>query len=552
LGATPASAATDPVPPPDVPAPESPHEAPATTTVPQPTTTQPPKSVPVRPSPAGERPADSQPDDGFGIDFPSSPVALFGVAGTMLAAGAFGAWHRRRRRRQVTLTADQAVAAPPGITSPVQLEMCQTDLEPVVWLDRVLRHLADSVNPASDGRWPRPLVIQVGPGWADVMLADPWPDAPVPWRAELSGAVWQWDPPAGWAPPEPEPDRWAPLPALASVGAQDDGTQLLVDLETAATVGLVGDAEHIAGLARSLVLQLACSPLRETAASVTLVGFDAPGIDALAQVRRPLDITEAARPLLSAARATRVTLDQSGAASTFAARAEGRLELAAPEIAVLGEPAEDESLEDLLTLLADRRGGVVLVCVGWCPAMAVRIEVADGQVQIPALGLGARAQAITVDTADHIGVIVDSPDAEPEQLPLLDVPDPAQPGLDSPDGYEDRHWEVLVRLLGGRPTVVAEGHRLSPKQVAALAYLALHRSVTIDKLRDAVWGGKDVTPKRVLGVLSELRTALGEDLIPTVNDGMASVGRAVATDVDLFDRRVAFPDDKPPRRRSPP
>jgi nucleoid-associated protein YgaU/DNA-binding SARP family transcriptional activator len=516
-------------------------------TVPPPTTapSQPTQSE-VTPSPAAdEQPADAA-DSGFDDDVLPSPVTVFGVAGTLLAAGAFGAWHRRRRRRQVTLPSGEVVPAPPVDTTTVHRDLCRADLEPVEWIDRVLRHMAHAVTPSPEGEWPRPLVVQIGSAWMDVMLAAPWAGAPVPWRAELSGMVWQWDPPPGWAPPEPDAGCWFPMPALASVGAQDDHAQLLVDLEAAAVIGMVGDAEQLGDLARSVVLELACTPLRETVASVTLVGVDAPGVEAVSAVRRHTHFADAAPRLLAAARSTRLALDHSGVMSTFAARASGRLELAAPEVVVVGAPPDIQVFDDLVALVADHRGGVVIVCVGWCPPGAVRIEVADGQVRIPELGLSVRAQGITADTADQIATIIDSPDAEPEQLPLLDVPETSPPGLKSPDSYEDRPWEVLVRLLGGRPTVVAEGHRLTPKQVATLAYLSLHRSVTIDKLRDAAWGGRDVTPKRVLGVLSELRSALGVDLIPVVQDGVATVGRAVATDVDLFDRRVAFSRRQPP------
>ncbi|MGH9244040.1 MAG: AfsR/SARP family transcriptional regulator, partial [Acidimicrobiales bacterium] len=433
----------------------------------------------------------------------------------------------------------------------------------VDWLERALRHLAASVAPAPGTPCPRPVVVQAGDRWIDVLLREPSTRTPAPWRPQASGRIWRWDRDAGFELPEPDPDRWAPLPGLVSLGAHDDdGSLLLFDIEAEGVVGLTGPADTVGGLARSMVLELTCTPLREAATVLTMVGFDVPGVDALQHIRRCGSFDDISGELLDVARTRRHALDRLNFPTTFAARAAGNLGLGAPDIAVLGSPPDDTSFAELCHLLGDRRGGMAVICVGWCPPGAFPIEVADNTVRLPTLGLAARAQAVAEDTAARLGELVDSPDgpaepAEPaeepadivaEQQPLpLDLPEPAVPGLVI-DSYDDRPYRVLVRLLAGPPTVL-NGPHIPPKHTAALAYVALHRSVTLDRLRDAVWGGKPVSPKTVRNVLNKLRELL-PGAVSDVFDGRVTAGPDLATDVELFERRVAYARRQPPTEAS--
>jgi DNA-binding SARP family transcriptional activator len=494
---------------------------------------------------------------------------VFGVAGTLLAAGVLGTLRRRRRRRAVTLPPGVAVPPPPPSAAELHAEAASAADEPAAdRLDRILRHLAVAVAPQPGEPCPRPLVVQAGDHWVDVMVREPWPAAPPPWRAEAAGRVWHWDPPAGFEPPAPDPERWSPLPALVSAGGQDpDGSHLLVDVEAAGVVGLVGDPDAVHGLARSMILELACTPLAEAAAVLAVVDLDVPGVAALRHVRTGSTYAAVADELLTVARQTRESLDRLGYPTTFAARAAGNLDLAAPDLLVLGQPPEDERFAELCRLLADGQGGAAVVCVGWCPPDGFPIAVTGDRVQLPALGLAATAQRVTAHTAQAIAELVDSasapaenvtedpdPDAGqppaanpaqgPDQLALLDAAPPPVPGL-VVDSYQDRPYRLLVRLLAGPPTVVGGPH-LTPKQTAVLAYATLHRSVTLDRLRDALWGGKAIAPKTVRSVLSDMRQVLPEGLISPLVDGRITVGQAAATDIELFERRASFARRQPP------
>ena len=128
----------------------------------------------------------------------------------------------------------------------------------------------------------------------------------------------------------------------------------------------------------------------------------------------------------------------------------------------------------------------------------------------------------------------------PTQLSLLPEP-PRTPALalgSVTDEYGDPPFEILVRLLGDI-SVVGATRSLKPKQVAVLAYIALHAPVAADRVEDAVW----VTPtasrrKRLANTVSETRNILGAGNLPIAVDGRYRIGPGVVTDLDLFERRL--------------
>ena len=109
----------------------------------------------------------------------------------------------------------------------------------------------------------------------------------------------------------------------------------------------------------------------------------------------------------------------------------------------------------------------------------------------------------------------------------------ADESADAPPGYD-----VLVRMLGD--ITVEGGEPLKPKATAVVAYLALHRSVTTERLEEACWFGSDGTShtKRLHDTMAESRSALGSQHFPANRSGKYVVGPSVGTDLDLFDWHV--------------
>jgi DNA-binding SARP family transcriptional activator len=120
---------------------------------------------------------------------------------------------------------------------------------------------------------------------------------------------------------------------------------------------------------------------------------------------------------------------------------------------------------------------------------------------------------------------------------------PPAPGIEpDPDGDDtaiaEPDYDIVVRVLGD--IRVEGGDPLAAKQTAVVAYIALHATVSADKLEDAVWASPTTTSrrKRLANTISECRAALGRHHFPPASDGRYRAGPGIITDVELFDRRI--------------
>ncbi|MDP9442912.1 MAG: hypothetical protein M3P83_00600, partial [Actinomycetota bacterium] len=189
---------------------------------------------------------------------------------------------------------------------------------------------------------------------------------------------------------------------------------------------------------------------------------------------------------------------------------------------------------------------VTVVVVGDEVDGATRVEVGGGELRIPSLGLVCSAQAVTVEAADEVGQLLEDASHLPAQLSLMPLPrvdPPVMVGF-ARDGYHDPPYEILVRFLG-EIAVVGGNRKLKPKQTAVLAYIALHAPVASERVEDAVWVAPTASRrKRLANTVSESRNALGAAHLPLATDGKYRVGPKVMTDVELFDRRLAYAADQ--------
>jgi DNA-binding SARP family transcriptional activator len=152
------------------------------------------------------------------------------------------------------------------------------------------------------------------------------------------------------------------------------------------------------------------------------------------------------------------------------------------------------------------------------------------------------AQAVSAAAADKVSWLLEDASRPPAQLELIPPADERpSPILGCSDGnYQDPSYEVLVRLLG-EISVVGGTRTLKPKQTAVLAYIALYGPASSEAVEDAVWVAPTSSRrKRLANTVSECRTALGAVHLPINTDGRYRVGPGVVTDLDLFERRVAY------------
>ncbi|MEA2828482.1 MAG: hypothetical protein QOG43_2921 [Actinomycetota bacterium] len=485
--------------------------------------TPPPKSTP-----AGSASSDRR----TGI-----PAEVLGTASTALAVGLAVAVIRRRRRRQLQLPAGvQPPTPPPSLDDLRTAIVLDGDTDQFARLHRALRDIAYALGKRRTSA--RPRLIEVTDRRIEVLFSKAVRSAPAPWRAEASGLSWELQ----GEPIDRDDDGVAPNPALVSIGRPDSGSELYLDLEAEGVVSLVGPADAVADVARSWILELATSPMA-SGTSVLVVGKSlAPASETSDRVSNVASWDEAETNALAWCEQSSAVLK----ANRWATPATGRLRAArADDLAPFVVFAEGVPAERLMTLAAailDQQASVVLVAVGSQVEGALRMEVADGELGIPSLGLTCQAQAIPHAVAEQVDELLDDASRMPAQLSLLPQPAPTPPVVlgSATDEYRDPPFEILVRLLGDI-SVVGASRSLKPKQVAVLAYIALHAPVAADRVEDAVW----VTPtasrrKRLANTVSETRNILGAGNLPIAVDGRYRVGPGVVTDLDLFERRLEY------------
>lgn len=570
------------------PAPSTPDEPPSSsTTIPAPeavvatpptTPSTPAPSVDQR-APVAERAPDQQVEqtttgeDGLSSLAPTV-IALAGLTSAALAVGVKRAIERRRR---------QFSAAHPGKASRPTPErerqlhrriVANADEDGIGDLRSAMSRLARDL--AAVAAASRPRVVQHSQSYLDVFLDHPATAAPHGWIVDGDGALWSLDPSADHAPAAGE----CPAPLLVTLGQPDDGAQLYLDLEADGLISLVGDPAQARGLARSIITEVALSPMTDTV-RVIVIGdlIDAAStIDHVAMIDTWEDAIE---DIAAWAEQSHQALVANGWSNTFMARgADPDHDALAPLLVVASKPPPAHLID---TIAAHRPGSLAVVvsdefdgavCVIDCQADALTLR--DLGLSCVPQHLGEETLAAMIrllDTADEPNDEPSSTDETPphpdegtdDELVVTDesVTDPPTlfptlPGVNGlhvhpPDGQPDLAepaYEILVRLLG--EIRVDGGQPLRSKPTAVVAYIALHRSVSIETLEDACWAdpASGSLRKRLKDVMSECRAGIGAHNLPAAANGRYSVGPGVLTDTDLFDLRVARAAAQPPAQQT--
>lgn len=491
----------------------------------------PPPATALRPLPT------SQPVEGRSADHRTGPPAsVLGTASTVLAVGIATALTRRRRRRQLQLPAGAQIPIPPRELDDLRASMVVNgDVDQVTRLHRALRDIATALGGRRSEA--RPRVVQVTGARIEALLSQAVLPAPKPWHTVASGVSWE----LKGEPLDRDEDGVASNPTLVSIGRPDADTELYLDLEAEGVVSLIGPAHDVAAVARSWVLELATSPLAN-GISVVVVGESlAPAGETSDRVRCVDTWDEAEADALAWCEQSSALLQANRWATPLVGRVQSERSDDLAPLVVVAEGIPSERLRRVANAVLDQQAVVTLVTVGSQIEGALRVEVSDGTLAIPSLGLVCQAQTVPQIIAERVDELLEDASRLPAQLSLIAEP-PRHPPVvigSASDEYHDPPFEILVRLLGDI-SVVGVNKNLKPKQVAVLAYIALHAPVASDRVEDAVW----VTPtasrrKRLANTVSETRSVLGAANLPISVDGRYRVGPGVVTDVDLFDRRLA-------------
>jgi len=492
----------------------------------------------------------------------------------VIAAGIAAEVRRRRRRQLARRRPDERL---PELTEPAAAAaraVAAAPVEDVDWLAAELRLLVRRLSGPARARF-EPTVVQYhGQVTIEVALARSCGTPPEGWAANPGSKVWTLA-----APHSPEElaevTELPPcLPLLVSLGDQDEHGQVLLNLESSSAVGIVGEVAMVDGLVRSMLWELATSPLAEQLSLVTL-GLDEPASSELTRWQAATDVDDLARTLRRDSTATARALEATGIPTLPAARAEGE-DPWAPTVAVVAA-----NLATREVLQAASGPGVVVIVAGGCPADALEVQVAAGEVAVPSIGLICVAQQLTRPAAENLESLLVDAAADPtaaaaavEELHLTDVtpaPAPAPPAAgNGTNGYDAagfdlvaeaadivesaRPWSpptprVLVRLLGP-PAVEGAVKPVTAQQLSGLAYLATHKPTTKSQVLEAMWGDKPPGERRWRDFLSDLRSTIpdGITIVPQVADGVVATTEDLGSDVGQMEALLARAATHPQER----
>lgn len=440
------------------------------------------------------------------------------LGGGLLTAGLLALLLVERRRRRGS-DPDQSAT-----TAEVALRV-GGDPSRSVALDHALRALGGLCE-TNGVPLPPIFAVLVGDEWIELLLAPAQENAPGPWQVVDDGRRWRI------ARSEVAPDTGgrAPYPALVCLGRDEDGRDVLVDLEAASgAVSIQGDAVVAREVANSAAVQLATNPwadLLEVSAWSLPDGLDEILTDRLRVVR---DLDALLPELEQGEPRVDVLTGQ-------VARAVDEI----PQYIVLGAPPGDDAASRLAALAGQGRTGFGLLIAG--PVAGARWQLfvdESGMLRIPALDLTVRASRLTEKSLDQVTDLLASArtTASVDPTSQLRVPQSGRPG-------DDSNWvtaKVRVGVLGRldvRSAGDIEPARL-PLAVEVTTFLALHPGgVHPSVLAASVWPHgvtaevRDATVQRVrhwLGTDSQ-----GAHQLRTDATGRLYLGPEVAIDWDCF------------------
>ncbi|MDX2973707.1 BTAD domain-containing putative transcriptional regulator [Kribbella solani] len=440
------------------------------------------------------------------------------LGGGLLTAGLLALLLIERRRRRGS-DPDQAAT-----TAEVAIRV-GGDPSRSIALDHALRALGGSCE-ASGVPLPPIFAVLVDDEWIELLLAPAQGKAPAPWHDLDDGRRWR----IARAAVGPDTGGPAPYPALVCLGRDEDGRDVLVDLEAASgAVSIHGDAVVAREVANSVAVQLATNPwadLLEVTAWSLPDGLDEILSDRL-RVVRDLD---ALLPELEQADA------EPGVLTGQVSRSMDEI----PQYVVLGAPPGDDAATRLAALAGRRSSGFGLLVAGPVPGARWQLFADEsGVLRIPALDLIVRASRLTEKSLDLVTDLLASARSTAAADPAgqVRVPQSGRAGDDSSWVTANVRVGVLGRLDIRSPRMI-EPARL-PLATEVATFLALHPGgVHPSVLAASVWPGgvttevRDATVQRVrewLGTDSQGAHQLRIDAT-----GRLYLGSEVAVDWDCF------------------
>lgn len=553
--AEPAPVPVEPIPEVPPPASEPPTTNPSTTApatatplTSTPTTTAPSTTVPAVAADAPATDEGATPAVAGETDDDSNEVpvwlALGGLTSVAMAVGAKRLIKKRRREFALDRVGAELPTPDPEDRQLHQAIVARADEELIDELQYALGELAVAL--AELGARCRPRLVRHSADSLEVLLDKATPDAPPGWLSEGDGIVWTLDHTINLDVDLDGPSRPAPL--LVTLGHPDEGAHLYLDLEVDGVVSLAGDVETARRLARSMLTELALSPLADGNRVITVGDLVEPEAAGLPHLTHKETWDDFAEDLTAWVRASHNAVMVNEWPSAFVGRGhDPDHEALVPMVVIATKPPPPELLD---LLLANRPSAVAVVVADEFEGALTTIMCDEETIHLDDVGLSFVPQQVDETALEDMGRLIciaePDPEADHDHREGFDLEEDAPPPADAPEDVEPSEpaeppeYEILVRLLGD---IRVEGgaKKLHPKPTAVLAYLALNRSVTSERLEEACWFGSNGTShrKRLRETMSICRDAIGSHHLPPNERGTYVIGDAVRTDVELFDWHVA-------------
>jgi len=418
------------------------------------------------------------------------PGGLLG-AGLLAAAALAALAYERRRRIGATSGAEDVEAELRGAATPSR----------AAFLDRAMRDLMAGCREAS-APLPPVYAVLLDDSTVTLQLA---PAAPSPlgeWHTSDDGATWVRD---HFEPTDVLDAETSPYPALVSLGVDDAGRDVLVDLEAAGgVVAIDGDPNIATEVAAAIALQ---SGTASWAADMRVAATGLP--DGLAGVGDDrIRIVDDLAPEID-------TLEQ----GLEAIRADvltgrvGRRSSLPSQLVVLGHRAEDDIADRLVDLTGPARQSLAVVLAGGHRAARWTLRVdSTGHLRLDELGIAVTANRIghaQVEGVTALFAAARQPDSIDEGG-LVSIPEPLRQ-------VDDASWTTAPRRVGVLGTIAVTGvpaaDEARGEQLTELVtYLAMNpQGVHPNVLAGVLWP-RGVTPDVSDAVVERARAWLGDDL----------------------------------------
>lgn len=332
-------------------------------------------------------------------------------------------------------------------------------------------------------------------------------------------------------------------PALSVVGGTNAGN-LLVDFEQMGSVSIEGDDEAVIGFQRGVVAGMCASPWG-IECEIVAIGIDGLSNDELSRVTVPENAVEWAETTANKMRQIATSLDRSPYEERVAHGA-----VYHPTVVVIGPAADLAGIAQHLGPVADLAYSPFAVISAHPLAGEHRIAIEANAATIEPLGISIvpiTLAAAELHAVDHLianaSDTTTSPPAEEwaDEIRTADAgPAPeivgAGPRVEGGSSHRNvidlivdddadsvasdealaRIAEITelrpveIRILGRKPAIDGLEGSPSPKLEAIIVYLAFHREVVSERLRDEFWT-KSTGRSAADNAINRVRAFLGED-----------------------------------------